>query len=70
MEAPLAFTPGRVARTAILVRWPASRASAVISTEPSAISGTSSSKSLRTRPGCERDTVTDGPLAPRVAETT
>ena len=32
MQAPLAFTPGSFALTAILVRWPASRASDVIST--------------------------------------
>ena len=34
MHAPLALTPGSVARTAILVRWPASRASETISTTP------------------------------------
>ena len=39
MQAPLALTPGTVERTAILVRWPASRAIAAISTVPSAISG-------------------------------
>ena len=31
MQAPLAFTPDTVDRTAILVRWPASRAIAAIS---------------------------------------
>ncbi len=39
MHEPLALTPGTVVRTAILVRWPASRAIAQISTVPSAISG-------------------------------
>jgi hypothetical protein len=34
MQAPLAFRPGTVDRTAILLRWPASRAMAAISTEP------------------------------------
>ena len=51
MQAPLALSPGTVDATAILDRWPASRATATISTEPSAISGTSSANSLRTRFG-------------------
>ena len=66
MHAPFALTPGCVARTAILVRWPASRATEAISTSPCAISGTSSANSLRTRPGWVRDSVIDGPFWPRV----
>ena len=65
MQAPFAFTPGSFALTAIFVRCPASRASEVISTTPDAISGTSSAKSFRTRPGCVRDTMICGPLLPR-----
>ena len=68
MHAPFAFTPGSVARTAILVRWPASRASEVISTTPLAISGTSSANSLRTRAGWVRLTVICGPLSPFATE--
>ena len=64
MQAPLALTPGRFDRTAIFVRWPASRAIAAISTVPSAISGTSSANSLRTRLGWVRDSVIDGPRMP------
>ena len=65
MQAPLALTPGTVGCTAILVRWPASRASAMISTVPSAISGTSSANSLRTRLGWVRDSVDLRALAAR-----
>ena len=54
MHAPFGLTPGTVDRTAILVRCPASRATATISTEPSTSSGTSSANSLRTRLGCVR----------------
>ena len=61
MQAPLAFTPGWCEITAILLRWPASRAIAAISTAPEAISGTSRANSLRTRFGWVRDSVTDGP---------
>ena len=49
--------------TAIFVRWPGSRAIALSSTTPSTISGTSSSNSRFTRPGCVRDTTICGPLA-------
>ena len=70
MQAPLALTPGAADLTAILVRWPASRAIAAISTVPSAISGTSSAKSFLTRLGCERDSVTCGPRMPLRTETT
>ncbi len=58
MQEPLALTPGTDVRTEILVRWPASRAIAQISTVPSAISGTSSANSFLTRLGCERDSIT------------
>ena len=44
-----------------LVRCPASRAIATISTAPDAISGTSSANSFLTRPGWVRDRVTEGP---------
>ena len=65
MQAPLALSPATLECTAILVRWPASRARAAISTEPSAISGTSSANSLRTRLGWVRDRPICGPLGPR-----
>ena len=64
------FSPATVERTAIFVRWPASRASATISTEPSAISGTSSANRPRTRSGCVRDTVTVAARGPRPTDTT
>ncbi|CAM5590416.1 hypothetical protein SDIAM26S_00340 [Streptomyces diastaticus subsp. diastaticus] len=70
MQAPFAFSPERVERTAIFVRCPASRAMAAISTEPSAISGTSSAKSFFTSPGCVRDSVTEGPRTPLATRTT
>ena len=70
MQAPLALTPATVDRTAILERWPDSRATATISTEPSAISGTSSANSLRTRFGCVRDNVICVPRMPLVTPTT
>ncbi len=64
MQAPFALTPGTVDLTAILVRWPASRAMAVISTDPSAISGTSRAKSFFTRFGWVRDSVIWVPACP------
>ncbi len=70
MQAPLALSPDTRDATAILERWPASRATATISTEPSAISGTSSENSLRTRLGWVRDNVITGSRAPRVTPTT
>ena len=70
MQAPLALTPAMVGRTEIFERWPASRATAVISTEPSAISGTSSANSLRTRFGWVLDRVICGPRGPRDTDTT
>ena len=70
MHAPLAFRPGTRDATAILDRCPASRATATISTDPSAISGTSSENSLRTRLGWVRDRVITGSRAPRLTPTT
>ena len=64
MQEPLAFTPCRLDFTAILVRWPASRAMPAISTVPSAISGTSRANSLRTRLGWVRESMIDGPRGP------
>ena len=57
MHAPFGLTPGTVDRTAILVRCPASRATATISTDPSTSSGTSRANSLRTRLGWVRESV-------------
>ena len=70
MHAPFGLTPGTVDRTAILVRCPASRATATISTDPSTSSGTSSANSLRTRFGCVRESVICVPRGPRVTPTT
>jgi hypothetical protein len=70
MHAPFGFTPGTVDRTAILDRWPASRATATISTDPSTISGTSSANNLRTRLGCVRLNVICVPRIPRLTPTT
>ena len=70
MQAPLALRPGTLVRTAILERCPASRATATISTLPSAISGTSRANSLRTRLGWLRETVTCGPRKVRDTDTT
>ena len=70
MQAPLALTPEAVDLTAILVRCPASRAIAAISTVPSAISGTSRANSFFTRLGWERDRVICGPRMPLRTETT
>ena len=70
MQAPFGLTPGTVDRTAILERCPASRATAAISTDPSASSGTSSANSLRTRFGWVRRSVICGPRGPRVTPTT
>ena len=70
MLAPFALTPGDFEVTAILERCPSSRAMAAICTVPSAISGTSSANSLRTRLGCERDSVICGPFMPRFTLTT
>src|SRR4028119_544073 len=51
MQAPLALRPGLVALTAILVRCPASRARATISTLPSARSGTPEAGTLGVEAG-------------------
>ena len=70
MQAPFALRPSTVERTAIFVRWPASRAIDSITTEPSAISGTSSANSERTRFGWVRETVTRGPRGVFATDTT
>ena len=70
MQAPFALSPARVARTAILLRCPASRATAGMSTLPSATSGASSANSLRTSPGWLRLSVICGPFSPRRTLTT
>ena len=61
----VSVSPGTFDRTAILERCPASRATATISTGPSAISGTSLSNRRRRKSGCVRDMMTCGPLAER-----
>src|SRR5262249_50039248 len=64
-QAPTGSTsPSRLA-TAILVRPPGSRATASITTTPSAISGTSISNSLRTSSGEARLRMICGPLLSR-----
>jgi hypothetical protein len=70
MKAPLALNPCRGERTDTLERWPASRATPMISTVPSDSSGTSSAKSRRTRFGWLRDSVICGPFMPLATETT
>ena len=69
-HAPTGSMFSSVAQTAIFVREPASRAMDLTSTRPDAISGTSSSKSLLTRPGCVLETMTCGPLVDRRTSTT
>ena len=61
-QAPMGSTLGSADQTASLVREPASRATDLISTVPSKISGTSSSKRRFTRPGWVREMRTWGPL--------
>ena len=63
-HAPTGSTPGSFDDTAIFERCPGSRATALISTMPSSISGTSSANSAFSRPGCERDTTICGPFVP------
>ena len=60
---PTASTRGSVEYTEIFERAPASRATALISTMLSAISGTSASNSRRRKSGWVRDRITCGPLA-------
>ena len=62
-QAPTGSTLWSFDHTAIFVRCPGSRAQALISTMPSAISGTSSSNSRLIRPGWVRLTTICGPLA-------
>src|SRR5581483_5111537 len=61
-HAPTGSTLLSFDHTAIFVRCPGSRAHALISTMPSAISGTSSSNKRLMRPGCVRDTTICGPF--------
>ena len=68
-QAPTGSTLWSLDHTAIFVRWPGSRAQALISTTPSAISGTSSSNRRLIRPGCVRDTTIWGPLGVRRTST-
>ena len=70
MQAPLALTSAWWLTTAILLRCPASRATALISTTPEAISGTSSLNSRSTSPGWVRETTTCGPRSSLRTETT
>ncbi len=62
-QAPTGSTFSSWERTAILVRKPGSRAMPLISTMPSAISETSSSKSRRTKSGWLRERMIAGPWA-------
>ncbi len=61
-HAPTGSTLVSLDQTAIFVRWPGSRATALNSTMPSAISGTSSSNRRLMRPGCVRLTTICGPF--------
>ena len=61
-HAPTGSTFSSCEYTAILVLEPASRATPLISTVPSAISGTSSSNNLLTKPGCDLERNIWGPL--------
>jgi hypothetical protein len=66
-QAPTGSTPSACETTAIFDRYPGSRATLVISTSPSAISGTSSSKSFLISSESRRETMM---LGPRVEEET
>src|SRR5918911_1564596 len=66
-QAPTGSTPSACETTAIFERYPGSRATLVISTRPSAISGTSSSNSFLISSGSRRDTMMLGQLDERVA---
>ncbi len=68
-HAPTGSTLWSFDQTAIFVRWPGSRAQALISTMPSAISGTSSSNRRLIRPGWVRETTICGPLGVRRTST-
>ncbi len=57
-------TPCMCDSTAIFDRYPGSLATPLISTRPSAISGTSSSKSARISSGSRRERITCGPFVP------
>jgi hypothetical protein len=63
-QAPTGSTPWACDSTAIFERYPGSRATARISTRLSAISGTSSSNSVRISSGSRRERITCGPFVP------
>src|ERR1043166_3572672 len=63
-QAPTGSTPAACDSTAIFERYPGSRATPRISTRPSAISGTSSSKSVLISSGSRRGRMTRGPFVP------
>ena len=69
-HAPTGSIRSSVDATAILDRVPGSRATARICTTPSAISGTSLSKSLSRKSGCVRESVTCGPFVDFSTEST
>ena len=62
-HAPTGSTPCMCDSTAIFERYPGSRATPRISTRPSAISGTSSSKARGSAPG-RAERMTCGPFVP------
>ena len=68
-QAPTGSTLSSFDQTAIFVRWPGSRATALSSTMPSLISGTSSSKRRLIRPGWVRETTICGPFVVRRTST-
>ena len=70
MSEPLGLTPARCERTAIFVRCPASRATAMISTMRSLISGTSRANNCFTSAGWLRDNMISGPFNPCFTSTT
>ncbi len=69
-QAPTGSTSPSREATAILVRPPGSRATASMTTTPSAISGTSISNSLRTTSGEARERMICGPLLSRSTSST
>ena len=69
-HAPIGSIFSSVALTAIFDRSPASLATALSSTAPLAISGTSIVKNFRTISGLARESTTSGPLGPMLTELT
>ncbi len=64
-QVPMGSMRGSLDLTAILARRPGSRAAALISSSPSSISGTSSSKSFTRKSGAMRERINCGPRAAR-----